>query len=308
MQNSDLIRKLYNPTLPPSSVVKADLEYVSHSWFEAGFDAWEEVNGLHFFTAMVQLKAMKDGANLAGRFNDPGAKSWYELHYKDLTSFVKQFWNEDKGHLVSTLNYPSRSGLNCDLMLGAIHGDMENYPPWSDEILVSTEKLIRQMAKLHPVQKTGLNTKRNITPVGIGRYIEDVYDGVGFDGGNAWYICTSSVAQVIYQSITRFMSQQHLTITERGLPFFQMVNPDIQDLGEIHATGDMLFNETMAWMFEFADGFIDIVREYATPEGRMSEQFDTTTGKQHGAHDLTWSYGSFLTAIEARARARELLY
>lgn len=309
LQNSDLINKLYTPTLPPHSVIKADLEYVSHSWFEFGFDAWEEVNGLHFFTAMVQLKAMKDGAAVAARFNDHGAKNWYDLHRGSLATFVQKFWDESKGHLVSTLDHSSRTGLNCDLMLGAIHGDMESYPPWSDEVLVSMEKLIKQMAKLHPVkQQSGVNTKRNVTPVGIGRYIEDIYDGVGFDGGNAWFICTSSVAQVIYSSITRFMSQQHLTVTERGMPFFQMVNPDIGETGELHAMGDVLFNETMAWMFEFADSFLDIVREHATPEGRMSEQFNTVTGKQHGAHDLTWSYGSFLTAVEARNKARELLY
>jgi glucoamylase len=34
----------------------------------------------------------------------------------------------------------------------------------------------------------------------------------------------------------------------------------------------------------------------------MSEQFDRVDGFERGARDLTWSYGAFLQAVEARKK------
>lgn len=45
---------LYDGKIPTHSVIKADLEYVSHHWQEANFDLWEEVLGEHFYTLMGQ--------------------------------------------------------------------------------------------------------------------------------------------------------------------------------------------------------------------------------------------------------------
>lgn len=297
-QKPELVEKLYDGTFPTRSIIKADLEYVSHSWFEHGFDAWEEVNGLHFFTAMTQLKAMADGRDIALLFDDPGAAVWYEFQRKALSDFVWRFWNEGKGHLVSTLE-TSRSGLNCDLLLGSLHGGGEAFPPWSDELLVTMEKLIVQMTSLHPLKADQRGT-------GIGRYIEDVYDGVGFDGGNPWFICIASVAEVFYSAIAHFIAERSFQITERNLPFFQLMDPTAA-IGP-STFPDTLFNATMVWMFDYADSYLDVIRTHATPEGRLSEQFDSRTGAQRGAQDLTWSYGSFVEAMERRAIAKNAIW
>lgn len=312
------MRRLYAGQLPPNSIIKADLEYVSHNWREYGFDAWEEVNGLHFFTAMAQLKAMEDGSQLALQFKDDGASGWYDAQRKALIQFVRRFWDWDKGHLISTLDIDShrRSGLNCDILLGALHGDGKTFPPWSNEVLSSMAKFINLMETRfpNPSPPPGDNRRRG---VGIGRYMEDVYDGSGSTGGYAWFICTSSVAHVLYSSIEEFISKHKFTVTQLNLPFWKLVNPEFEVMEgggnespvfrEFNAD-DELFNATMAWMFQYADSFIDVVRLHVTEQGRMSEQFDTKTGGQRGAKDLTWSYGSFLSAVEERARARKALY
>ena len=307
LQNVDFLRRLYDDRLPARSIIKADLEYVSHSWHAYGFDAWEEVNGLHFFTAMVQLKAMADGADIATHFNDRGAAAWYSKQQKSLSDFVWKFWDSKKGHLVSTLDIKHRTGLNCDLLLGSLHGDRISFPPWSDELLVSMDRLIAQMAVLHPNKTPSKDGKRK--GVGIGRYTEDIYDGAGFNGGNAWFICTASVAHVLYASISEFIEKQTLAITDRNFEFFHSINPQLERKHQIlYADSDYLFNATMQWMFEFGDSFLEVVKAHATPQGRLAEQFDTKTGKQHGAEDLTWSYGSFLSAVEERDRAKKLLF
>ena len=91
---------LYHATLPAESVIKADREYISRYWSEDGFDLWEEVQGLHFFTAAVQLRALKEGVEIAKAFNDYGAAHWYESHARELEKLVQKFWDETKGHLL----------------------------------------------------------------------------------------------------------------------------------------------------------------------------------------------------------------
>lgn len=61
-------------------------------------------------------------------------------------------------------------------------------------------------------------------------------------------------------------------------------------------------------MFQYADSFLNVLRQYATTDGRMSEQFNGVTGAQQGAHDLTWSYGSFVTAVDKRTVAKKVLF
>ena len=69
----DLVRReLYAPELPAQTVIKADLEFVAHHWREPSFDLWEECLGQHFYTRMVQRRALVEGARLARRMGDPG--------------------------------------------------------------------------------------------------------------------------------------------------------------------------------------------------------------------------------------------
>jgi glucoamylase len=76
-----VVEKLYDSRLPSETVIKNDLEYVANTWSEIGFDIWEEVrqlaisaldpssrnsclfqvNGMHFFTLLVSLRALREG-------------------------------------------------------------------------------------------------------------------------------------------------------------------------------------------------------------------------------------------------------
>lgn len=57
-----LIRqKLYDNKLPTSTVLKMDLEYIAHKWHFPCFDLWEEIQGFHFYTRIVQRRALIEG-------------------------------------------------------------------------------------------------------------------------------------------------------------------------------------------------------------------------------------------------------
>ena len=62
-QLNTLVRtKLYDSVLPTNSLIKKDLEYVSHNWGSPCIDLWEESYGNHFYTSLVQRRALRDGA------------------------------------------------------------------------------------------------------------------------------------------------------------------------------------------------------------------------------------------------------
>ena len=188
---SQWVGKLYDPDLAANSIVKSDLEYVSHHWKDIGFDLWEEIQDLHFFTSLVQHKALVQGRDLALSLDDNGAASWYDRQQAELRRFIKtEFWDERNGHLKAYIHTPYRSGLDCSIILGSIHGGQRDlYPPWSDEVLASTQIFINQMQVLYPVNKQRpphYPEDERLRGVGIGRYPEDIYDGVGSSEGNPW--------------------------------------------------------------------------------------------------------------------------
>ncbi|KAI9837191.1 MAG: Glucoamylase, intracellular sporulation-specific [Sclerophora amabilis] len=218
--SAEFFRKLYDAKLPTDSVIKADLEYVSHYWQSPGFDLWEEVDGLHFFTAMVQIKALKEGASLALAFGDEGAAAWYDEQHSAMLIFMEQFQDVEKGRIRSTLN-SSRSGLDCSVILGSLSaidntypGDDDDdddsegtelpFPPWSDAVLLSAYSLITDAAARFPINNQSLKSLSDpasspFEGVGIGRYPEDVYDGYATAStGNPWFLCTSAVGQFLH--------------------------------------------------------------------------------------------------------------
>lgn len=317
---ADFFEPFYQATLPPNSVIKADLEYVSHYWNESSFDLWEEVEGLHFFNLMVSARSLREGTDLARSFGDHGAAEWYEEQAIYIEKLLSKFWNPNKGHLVETL-WSKRSGLDCGLLLGSLHAlpskttsDAAVFPPWSDEILISLLELARDQRDRFPINSKPDQDRDNgveessFEGTGIGRYPEDVYDGYGNsqNGGNPWFLCTSSAAEILYRSASHFSTSQNLTITPLALPFYQslLATSDLQVSAGTFGSGDALYESTISKLKAVGDGFLEVVKTHVDAEGSMSEQMDRQTGYMRGARDLTWSYGAFLGAVRAKKLAR----
>lgn len=358
-ETQDWFDRLYYPELPANSAVKADLEYVSHLWPESGFDLWEEIQGRHFFTAMVQLRSLHEGARLADVFDDPGAARWYREQETKLRGFMHLFWDNKKGHLVETLA-GDRSGLDCGVLLGAIHGLGEDedspYPPWADEVLATLHGLVKDQRERFPINSSpGMQRKSRrtkVTPlqrlskwfsyfstspavsilehdyyddhndsyvlrgVGVGRYPEDVYDGIGSNGGNPWFLCTSAVAETLYRTASHLSSTSTLAITNVSLPFWRSILPESSPLRQSLQIGTYnagsgarpnsnhveakTYAVALHRLRRIADSFLDVVKTHTAGDGSLSEQFDSITGFERGARDLTWSYGAFLDALRAR--------
>ena len=321
---SNFFSPLYMAAMPPHSLIKADLEYVSHFWNESSFDLWEEVDGLHFFTLITSARSLREGAKLATAFGDDGAADWYAEQAGYIEKLLPRFWNTRKGHLVATL-WSKRSGLDCGLLLGSLHalpapqsGDTHLFPPWSDEILVSLLALARDQAHRFPINRRkaryqdGSDSAWTFSGTGIGRYPEDGYDGYATTehAGNPWFLCTCSAAEVLFRTADHVSSSAQISISQISLPFFQALLPTQPYSPHLspgsYTPDDPLFHDIVTRLHVVGDQFLDVVRAHVDDRGRMSEQFDRETGFMRGAEHLTWSYGAFLQAVRARKGARGL--
>lgn len=262
---------LYQPTMNPATmgVIKRDLEYTAHHWQDADYDLWEEVLGHHFFTAMVQQKALIEGAALARTFQDNKAADYYEsqaqqIHYRLLKHIDIQ------NHLIQATIAPHPGPqktleLDTAVVLGVLLNPKESGSfSIEDTIVENTVKNLRdQYATLYPINQNAQG------PVLFGRYPGDTYDGYRNDGqGNPWFILTATMAEYYYTLAHRLPKNDENTA---------------------------LFNQYV----QTGDGYLRLIKKYA-PELSMDEQINLNTGMQQGAATLTWSYTSVLRAIELR--------
>jgi glucoamylase len=268
-------QNLYNNDF--NSLIKADLEYVAQNWKLPSFDLWEEVKADHFFTSMVHLAALNQGAKLAQRLNDVGASDWYLRQAAAISSHLQSYMNPKSSYIPVSMNYvdgfhSKYSGLDIAVVLAVLRTPEDNAFVSVENTLVqkTLSVLISEFQKIYAI-----NQAPNVPGVAIGRYPEDVYDGVGMSRANPWVLATMAVAEAYYKlSIIR--SEQGSTAQAQEL-------------------------------FELADQFYQRVKSHANPDHSLSEQMDRHSGYMVGARDLTWSHASVLKAEWVREKALQKL-
>ncbi|OAV97173.1 hypothetical protein PTTG_02745 [Puccinia triticina 1-1 BBBD Race 1] len=262
---------LYDGQWRSRSVIKADLEYISNSWKERSFDLWEEVNGSHFFTFAVIHRALKDGVSFATKMEDHGAAAWYQKQADQIGAQLDLFWDKQARYIQASRNFVDshgkKSGLDVGTLLGCLHAGTQTpelFRPDSDKMVNTFHAILESMAKTYP-----LNSRyHDLIAKAVGRYPEDIYDGVSTSIANPWFITTLTMAEYLYR-----------------------LNPKTQLIGG----GSQNMTARM-----IGDQFVQIVRNHIQPNGSMHEQFDRVNGAGRGARDLTWSHISFLSMNRAR--------
>ncbi|KAL2315709.1 putative glucoamylase [Schizosaccharomyces pombe] len=258
--------------------VLADLDYTANHWTEASFDLWEEIKDVHYFTLAVQKRAMQDGAAFAKRIGAPDQAALYQRTIEPIDLKLGEFWDPGMGVIKGYKGRVDRSGLDCSTLLASLYSN-----EFDMHILPTLLKLQETMTRDYPVNQGWKQA--------MGRYPEDVYDGVSKSIGNPWFICTSSAAEIIYKAIAYYDNKGLPELTEYNIHFFMK----FAEFGDPYNWSVIRKN-----MHTYADNFLKAVAEFQHPNGSMSEQFSRDDGHQKGARDLTWSYSSLLNAIYRR--------
>ena len=263
---SELVRTmLYDSRLPTFSVIKTDLEYVSHHALEESFDLWEEVKGQHFYTRMVTRRALIEGALLARELGDPRAADWYEERALLLTREIEAHWDPIRQVIRPTLSRSEGadykySELDTAVILGVLHGDAGDgfFSSNDPRVIATMTKQKEVFARIYPINQGG-----HFPGIAIGRYPEDRYSGSDFLGGNPWVLTTLAFAELLYRRLA-------------------LVSPEMR-----------------AGLRSEADAYIARVAAHSHPDGSLAEQIDRRSGYMISARDLTWNYAAMLTAWHA---------
>lgn len=268
------VAALYDSKYPSRTPIKKDLEYVSNHWRESSFDLWEEVLGDHFYTRMVQRKALMQGADFARSMGDQGASDWYIRQAQQITASLESYWNANLGYIQTTLNWKAgvnykTSNLDVATVLGVLHGTArDGFYDYSDQRVANNLSAIIKTFS----GKYEINNTNSIPGYAIGRYPEDQYDGDNFQGGNPWVLATLAVAETYYELAARVAQS----------PGFQNYASQFMQAG---------------------DAFVARVQVHANPDGSLSEQISKKNGYMTSAVDLTWNYAAVFTTLWARERA-----
>ncbi|GAA5832771.1 hypothetical protein JCM11251_005756 [Rhodosporidiobolus azoricus] len=210
----------------------------------------------------------------------------------------------------------------------------------AEKVLATLATFVEEMGKLYPLNKGRRQKKAGVA---LGRYPEDVYDGVGVTIAHPWYLCTSGAAEFLYLLISDLASLTtdsshvlHITplLHSSLTSLLPPLDPALPAVGSTLDPSSPVFSALLHALFSLADSFLSIVQEYVGVDGQLSEQFerdgkprgsevhdggvledskrDLKNGEEveaigRGARDLTWSYAAFITATQERERALEAL-
>ena len=133
-----------------------------------------------------------------------------------------------------------------------------------NEVVRTVNALSQIFTEIYPINhvvKTAMGTELGIA---MGRYPDDHYSGFDFSVGNPWFITTLALGEFAC---------------------------DLKKAGYAPNQRDQLKHTAL--------GQFNRVLNHLSSGGSMSEQYRRDNGFEQGAHDLTWSYTSYMTAYRA---------
>jgi len=284
---------LYGGKIPANTVIKRDLEYVSHNWRKHDFDLWEEVKGHHFYTRYVQRSALVLGAQLAEQLGDNGAAVWYRKQAAQLSQELEKHWSAEKNYILSTRNRVDglpykHTNLDASIILAVNHASLPglSFSVTDERVIATAWELIDTFKDIYPI-----NSK--FEGVGIGRYPEDRYFG-----GNPWFLLTAGLGEYLFKLANEYKSKPKFNVSIISKKFFKKFLG--YEFTHSLIVDQLTTTQIVSKLNARGDQFLNRIRRHAYSDGRLDEQFDKYTGFMKGARDLTWSYAAFLTSVNAK--------
>ncbi|KAK6955353.1 glycoside hydrolase 15 protein [Daldinia eschscholtzii] len=277
-------------------IIRNDLSYVAQYWNQTGFDLWEEVNGSSFFTVAAQHRSLVEGSALAKTLGTN--YDAYDAIAPHILCFQQTFWSSSSGYALANINVNNgRSAKDGNSILASIHNfdpalgcDAATFQPCSDRALSSHKVVVDAFRDIYSIN-AGIPIG---SAIAVGRYPEDVYYN-----GNPWYLLTLAAAEQLYDALYVWQTTGSITVTSTSLSFFRDLIPNIQ--AGTYKADDDTYTTIYNAVYLYADGFVNVVSQYAESDGAMAEQYERSSGTPLSARDLTWSYAAFLTAAARRA-------
>ena len=134
---------------------------------------------------------MREGAAFARSLGDDASAQIYTQTADDIAVDLNKFWDAQKGYIRATVcevqgDHGKTSSLDTCIMLGVLHAG-EEAGEWSvtdDRVLASHLAIVESMRAEYRIN----GKYRWQSGIAVGRYPEDLYDGVGMSLAHPWYL------------------------------------------------------------------------------------------------------------------------
>jgi glucoamylase len=288
-------------------LIKKDLLYVTENWPKPCFDLWEEVYDQHFYTLLVQRKALKLGEKLAAYYSLSNDELIYKKQIYAIENKLKEHWNHKLNLIMPSIPRPDddrwantskekrnskTSHLDASILLAINHG------AHNDNFLAANDsKVLSTVYHFISYYKKNFEINHNSKPgIALGRYPEDIYNGTDNKKAGAWFLITSGLSEFYSKLRKKLIKTKHIRIDDLNLDFYTYIlGSTALKPGTLIPSKSRLFQNMLSKIKQKAED--QMTRVYAhSNKGHMSEQLDQKTGYQMSATDLTWSYAALLSA------------
>lgn len=189
-------------------------------------------------------RALQAGSRLASRLNDTGAYDFYLEQSMQVSYRLMDFWREDLDYWRATLldhdnteeeegigvfKQRKKTGLDCAVPLAVVHAGDLGMGTWSaaDDRMLSTLRLyVLSFDGLY-----GINKGKEWTEGwAVGRYAEDVYNGIGISKGNPW--CVRELRSPYYPANKERLIKKvylHVLCSGNAIPSENRICPEWSD-------------------------------------------------------------------------------
>jgi len=272
-----------------SSLIDANLSFLSGAYQGQTFNLWEEEHGYSFFARSAQLRCFQAiAANTAGI----AVPSWLPAAMTWLTTALDGHWNGEyyQSVLPVPADYRAPYDPNIDTVQAAIYGAESVTDP---RLLATAAALRAQWAGPSSKYAYPINADdaaRGIGPM-LGRYPGDVYDGDtdAQVGDHPWALTTANFAELYYRLAAKITSSRTVPADPLAAPF----------LAQVGLTASSAPLDAATALRTAGDAMLKAI-VYHSDHLELSEQFDAVTGFEKSVSNLSWSYAAFLSAARAR--------
>ncbi len=254
-----------------SELLPRDLDFTLKHWREPSFDIWEEEQGRHYYTQLVQCEALAGGAKWFEEADEAERGRACRAAAQQIDAGLDDFWSESDGFYKSRIGGSGEKELDIAALLAVVHAGREHgaHSVADPRAHATARRLEELFAGLYKINQPLPHDRA----AAMGRYRGDAY----YSGG-AYYFSTLGAAEFHYRA-ARAAGDGLLHDGHPGLSFDEALR-----------RGDM---------------FMATVAAYTPQGGDLSEQFDQTSGAQTSAKNLAWSHAAFISACASRDAAFE---
>lgn len=240
-------------------IIKKDIRYILDNYNKISFDLWEENNGWHFYTRMVQLKFIKDTIKHIDLF---------DFDIKILEFCYNQLLNNIKDHING----------NSIISSFDIDGNITKYEDSANLLAFTHISYDKEILKEIPLNLV-LHTCDNLILYFRDKYKNDELNLIGrykndkYYNGQIWIICSLALAQILIQT-------------------YQLNNIN-KDKSPMHRSKSNPNNNYIEIANQILERILTLDTDFILPE-----QFNPNTNEFISAKKLTWNYSELYILIK----------